>query len=301
MTEQRQANVSGGLASASLAFLLWGFMPAYFKLVQAVDPWVTLSHRVIWAIPVVLAMLAASGRLGELSRDIRQPVVVFPLLASAIVIALNWAIYIWAVVSEHILQASLGYFINPLMTLALAAWLFSERFTRLQMLAVAIACIGVINQAIVVGAVPWVSLSLGGLFAIYSAIRKKTPVSSQTGFAIETIWLAPLAIGWLVFWPHAGAAPLGAPDWAHFALLNLAGPITAAPLILFAIGARALKLSTIGIMQFSAPTLQFVLALAYGETFTPAHAVTFGLIWLGVAIYCMSAVLNERKTRRPAT
>ncbi len=300
MTEPRDAGVNGGLFAASLAYLLWGFMPAYFKLVEAVDPWVTLSHRVVWAIPVVLAMLAISGRLDELGRDIRKPVVVFPLLASAIVIASNWAIYIWAVVSERILEASLGYFINPLMTLALAAWLFSERFTRLQMLAVAIAAIGVINQTVVVGALPWVSLSLGGLFAVYSAIRKVTPVSSRTGFAIETLWLAPIAIAWLLFWPHAAAAPLGAPDWAHFALLILAGPVTAAPLILFAIGARALKLSTIGILQFSAPTLQFMLALAYGETFTPAHAITFGLIWLGVAIYCASAVLSERRLQRPA-
>ena len=289
-----------GLIAACSAYLLWGFMPLYFKSLGETDAWVILAHRIIWAVPVVLAMLAISGRLSELAHDIRQPTIIFPLLASAIAIAANWAIYIGAVLSEHILEASLGYFINPLMTLALAAVIFSERFTRLQMLAVAVAGLGVVNQAVIVGEVPWISLALGGLFAVYGAIRKITPVSSRTGFAIETIWLTPIALGWLVFWPHAGTAPLGALDWANFGTLMLAGPVTAAPLILFAIGARALKLSTIGVLQFSAPTIQFFVALAYGETFTPAHAVTFGLIWLGVGIYCASAIRQETRARRAA-
>lgn len=275
-------------------------MPVYFRLVGATDPWVILGHRVVWAVPAVLIMIAVSRRLGELRSDLSKPEIVLPLLASALLIAGNWAVYIWAVLSERILEASLGYFINPLMTLALAAWLFSERFTRMQMLAVAIAGLGVLNQAVVVGQVPWVSLALGGLFAAYSAIRKQVPVSSRTGFAIETLWLTPIAILWLTLWPHPNAVFLGAPDWTNAYLLILAGPITAAPLILFAIGARALRLSTIGILQFSAPTMQFFLALMYGETFTLGHAVTFGLIWLGVAIYCVSAVRLDRKARSAA-
>lgn len=300
MIAGRDQGVTTGLIAATSAYFLWGFLPLYFKAIQATEPWVILSHRIIWAVPAVLIMLALSGRLAELSRDIRKLAIVLPLLASAIAIACNWAIYIWAVLSERILEASLGYFINPLMTLALAAMLFGERFTRLQMIAVAVATLGVVNQSIVVGEPPWVSLALGGLFAIYGAIRKKTPVSSRTGFAIETIWLAPFAFAWLAFWPHAAAGPLGAPDWNHFWLLILAGPFTAAPLILFAVGARALKLSTIGILQFLAPTIQFALGLAYGETFTPAHAITFGLIWTGVGIYCVSAIRLDRQARRAA-
>lgn len=295
------ASTTIGLIAACSAYLLWGFLPLYFKSLGETDAWIILAHRIIWAVPAVLAMLAISGRLSELARDIRRPAIIFPLLASAIVIAANWAIYIGAVLSERILEASLGYFINPLMTLALAAMLFSERFTRLQLLALTLAGLGVVNQAVVVGEAPWISLALGGLFAVYGAIRKMTPVSSRTGFAIETIWLMPIALGWLIVWPHAGTAPLGALDWTNFAMLMLAGPVTAAPLILFAIGARALKLSTIGVLQFSAPTIQFFLALAFGETFTPAHAVTFGLIWLGVGIYCASALRQETKARRAAT
>lgn len=300
MIETDRSETTRGLLAASSAYMLWGFMPVYFKLVQAVSPWVILGHRVIWAVPVVLAMLAVSGRLREISEAIRQPKVVFPLLVSAVLIASNWGVYIWAVVSERILEASLGYFINPLMTLALAALLFGERFSRLQMLAVAIAALGVLNQTIVVGQVPWVSLALGALFALYSAIRKVTPVTSRTGLAIETLWLTPFALVGLMAFPVAGSAALGAPDWPHFLLLMLAGPVTAMPLILFAIGARALQLSTIGILQFSAPTLQFVLALAYGETFTAAHAVTFGLIWIGVGLYCFSALRREKLARRAA-
>ena len=298
MNAPQNPETTRGLIAASSAYMLWGFMPVYFKLVEAVNPWVILGHRVIWAVPVVLAMLALSGRLQEISDAVRRPKVVFPLLASAVLIASNWGVYIWAVLSDRILEASLGYFINPLMTLALAALLFGERFTRLQMLAVAIAALGVLNQALVVGQVPWVSLALGALFALYSAIRKVTPVTSRTGFAIETLWLTPLALAWLVLFPVQQAVALGAPDWPHFWLLMLAGPVTAMPLILFAIGARALRLSTIGLLQFSAPTLQFILALAYGETFTPAHAITFGLIWIGVGIYCVSSLRIERRARR---
>lgn len=293
--------VTSGLAAASLAYFLWGFMPVYFKLVDAADPWVILAHRVLWAVPVVLAMLAVSSRLGEFRDSLRNPAVVLPLLVSAIFIAANWGVYVWAVVSERILEASLGYFINPLMTLALAAILFNERFTRLQMVAVAIAGLGVLNQTIVVGQVPWVSLALGGLFALYSAIRKVTPVTSRVGFAVETLWLLPIALIWLLAFPHPDSVALGAPDWTTFGLLVLAGPVTAAPLILFAIGARVLRLSTIGVLQFSAPTLQFVIALYFGETFTSAHAVTFGLIWLGVGIYCASALKVDRNRPRAAS
>jgi chloramphenicol-sensitive protein RarD len=280
-----KAETRTGLFAAIGAYTLWGFLPLYFKLLGDTSPTVILAHRIVWSIPTALILIAAAGKWGELVGLRRQPKVLFTLLGSSLAIAANWTIYIWAVTHSRVLEGSLGYFINPLITFLFAAFFFGERFKRLQLVAVGVAAAGVVNQTLVVGQFPWISLSLAMSFAVYGAIRKTTPVDSRVGFGMEAIWLAPAAAGYLLFFLPVGAHAFGDGDPGYVGLLLLAGPFTAAPLILFAIGARRLRLSTIGVLQYIGPSLQFMLALWLGEHFTLGHAVTFGLIWLGVILF----------------
>jgi chloramphenicol-sensitive protein RarD len=284
-----------GFIAAVGAYVLWGFLPVYFKFLGDTPPFMILAHRIVWSVPTALILIAAFGKLKELGRALANPKVLWALLGSSAMIAVNWTIYIWAVTQGRVLEGSLGYFINPLITFLFAAMMFGERFRLLQLFAFGAALIGVLNQAIVVGQFPWVSLSLALSFAIYSAIRKRVPVDSRVGFGIEAAWLAPIALGYLMFFRPEHMTFFANGDTGFSLLLLLAGPLTAAPLILFAVGARRLKLSTIGMLQYLAPTMQFFIALAYGEPFTPAHAVTFGFIWVGIALFTFSAWRAERR------
>jgi chloramphenicol-sensitive protein RarD len=290
------AETRTGLFAAIGAYALWGFLPLYFKLLGDMPPVMILAHRIVWSVPTAILLVLFAGKAAELRSLKRQPKILFALFASSLAIAANWTIYIWAVTHNRILEGSLGYFINPLITFLFAALMFGERFKPLQLVALAIAALGVLNQTLIVGQFPWISLSLALSFAIYGAIRKRVPVDSRVGFATEAIWLAPAAALYLMFFLPAGVPAFGNGGPSLVSLLLLAGPITAAPLILFAMGARRLRLSTIGVLQYLGPSLQFAIALALGEPFTPGHAVTFGLIWLGVIVFTLSA---ERAVTRP--
>ena len=283
-----------GLVSAVGAYLLWGVLPLYFKAVGDVPPLVILAHRIVWSAPTAAVLIGLAGKGRELVAAILDPHLVFALFASSLAIAANWSIYIWAVTSGHVLQGSLGYYINPLISFALAALFFGERFTRLQILAFALAGLGVVNQAVVVGQFPWVALALATSFAIYGAIRKRVVVDSRVGFTIEVAWLAPAAFAYLALLLPQGVMAFGPGDLRHILLLLAAGPITATPLILFAFGARRLKLSTLAVLQYIGPTLQFAIGLAYGEPFTPAHLLTFAMIWSGVGLFTFAALRGER-------
>ena len=288
-----------GLLAAIGAYVLWGFLPLYFKLLGETSPTVILAHRIVWSVPTALILVAAAGKMGELRAVLAQHKILFGLFLSSLAIASNWTIYIWAVTHNRVLEGSLGYFINPLITFVFAAMMFGERFRPLQIVAVVIAAAGVLNQTLVVGEFPWISLSLAFSFAIYGAIRKKIPVDSRVGFAAEALWLAPAAALYLLFFLPAGTHAFGDGNINLVLLLLAAGPLTAAPLILFAMGARRLRLSTIGLLQYIGPSLQFLLALWLGEAFTPGHAVTFGLIWLGVIVFTLSAWRAERRAIAP--
>lgn len=289
------AHTRVGLFAAAGAYGLWGFLPIYFKLLGDVPPLLILAHRIVWSVPTALFLVLVAGKLGDLLDAIRRPRVRYMLLASALAVAVNWTLYIWAVTQDRILEGSLGYFINPLITFLFAALFFGERFNRLQLVALAFAALGVANQALVVGEFPWIALSLAVSFALYGVIRKRAPVDSRVGLTVETMWLAPAALAGLFLLTPPGASIFGdAPPLVAF-LLVLAGPVTAAPLILFGIGARRLRLSTIAMLQYLGPTLQFIVGLTYGEAFTPAHAVTFGLIWAGVVLFTVSAWRAERQ------
>ena len=284
----KDADIRSGLFAAMAAYGLWGFLPLYFQFLGDLPPLVILAHRILWSVPTALVLVIAAGKWTEFAGIFRQSRLLFTLFASSIAIATNWAIYIWAVTNHRVLEGSLGYFINPLIVFLFAAMFFGERFRPLQLLAVAIAALGVVNQTLVVGEFPWVSLSLAISFAIYGAIRKTTVVDSRVGFGIEAMLLAPVALLYLVFFLPAGVQAFGSGEPGLVMLLLLAGPLTATPLILFAIGARRLKLSTIGILQFIAPSVQFGIGLAMGEPFTAGHAMTFGLIWAGVVLFTLS-------------
>jgi chloramphenicol-sensitive protein RarD len=284
----KDADIRSGLFAAMAAYGLWGFLPLYFQFLGDLPPLVILAHRILWSVPTALVLVIAAGKWTEFAGIFRQSRLLFTLFASSIAIAANWAIYIWAVTNHRVLEGSLGYFINPLIVFLFAAMFFGERFRPLQLLAVAIAALGVVNQTLVVGEFPWVSLSLAISFAIYGAIRKTTVVDSRVGFGIEAMLLAPVALLYLVFFLPAGVQAFGSGEPGLVMLLLLAGPLTATPLILFAIGARRLKLSTIGILQFIAPSVQFGIGLAMGEPFTAGHAMTFGLIWAGVVLFTLS-------------
>ena len=282
------AETRAGLFAAMAAYGLWGFLPLYFQFLGDMPPLVILAHRIVWSVPTALVLIVAAGKWGEFAGVFRTPRMLLTLLGSSIAIAANWTIYIWAVTNERVLEGSLGYYINPLIVFLFAALFFGERFRLLQLLAVGIAAAGVFNQTLVVGEFPWVSLSLAFSFAIYGAIRKTTNVDSRIGFGMEALLLFAPALAYLVFFLPPGIAAFGSGEPGYVTLLLLAGPLTATPLILFAIGARRLRLSTIGILQYIAPSVQFVIAIAMGEPFTPGHAVTFGLIWTGVLVFTLA-------------
>lgn len=284
----KDADIRSGLFAAMAAYGLWGFLPLYFQFLGDLPPLVILAHRILWSVPTALVLVVAAGKWTAFAGIFRQPRLLFTLFASSLAIAMNWTIYIWAVTNHRVLEGSLGYFINPLIVFLFAAMFFGERFRPLQLLAVVIAAGGVLNQTLVVGEFPWVSLSLAISFAIYGAIRKTTAVDSRVGFGVEALLLAPAALLYLTLFLPAGVQAFGSGDSGLIALLVMAGPLTATPLILFAIGARRLKLSTIGILQFIAPSVQFVIGIAMGEPFTAGHAVTFGLIWAGVILFTLS-------------
>lgn len=282
------AEIRSGLFAAMAAYGLWGFLPLYFQFLGDLPPLVILAHRIIWSVPTALALVLAAGKWNAFTGLFRQPRLLFTLVASSVAIAANWTIYIWAVTNHHVLEGSLGYYINPLIVFLFAALFFGERFRPLQLVAVGIAAMGVVNQTLVVGQFPWVSLSLALSFATYGAIRKTTAVDSRIGFGMEALWLAPAALAYLVFFLPPETPAFGSGDPGLVTLLLLAGPLTATPLILFAMGARRLRLSTIGILQYIAPSVQFMIGIALGEPFTPGHAVTFGLIWTGVLVFTIA-------------
>lgn len=280
-----------GLAGAAAAFGLWGVLPLYFKILGRAGPLEIVAHRIVWALVFVAVLLAVRGGWREFRRAARSRRDLATFFATALLIALNWIIFVWAVGTDQVLQISLGYYINPLVNVVLGVAVFGERLSRWQLFAVLLAAAGVVNLVIAVGDLPWMALALAVSFAIYGLLRKTARVESLVGLALETAWLAPLAAGYLVYLAAQGAGAFGGHGIGFDLLLLAAGPVTAVPLLCFAIGARRLKLSTLGLFQYLAPSLQFLLAILwFGEAFTAAHLVTFGLIWSALALYSFDSL-----------
>lgn len=288
-SEARRTGFLAGLA----AYGFWGVLPIYFKQIPDVSSLDIVAHRILWSVPLLGVLLLATRRLPALRAAVSDRRTLRLLAITAVLIAINWLLYIYAIVNGHILAGSLGYYLNPLANVVLGRVVLKERLTWLQWAAVALAAIGI--SALAVGALDqlWISLSLCVSFASYGLLRKIAPVDSAVGLTVETGLLLPIALGWLFWGLAAGDPSFGATSHDTLFLLA-AGLVTTVPLLLFTAAARALRYSTLGMLQFIAPTLQFLLAVGiYGEKFTTAHAIAFGAIWTALAIY-VSVLLRQR-------
>lgn len=293
MTAPAEATPDGGrlgFAYALCAYGLWGFMPLYFRALEHIPPMELVIHRVIWAVPFALVVIAFQNRLGELADLFRNWRIVKMMILTASLVTLNWAIYVWAISVDITSETALGYYINPLITVVLGYLLLGERLTRLQTAAVLIAVSAVIIRTVAGGVFPWVSLTLAFSFAAYGYFRKTVPVGPTQGFLVEVVLLFPFAIAYAVWLSLQGAN--------HFTFANsdglwlmFAGPITAVPLILYAFGAKLLRLSTLGLMQYIAPSIIFIISFfVFGEEMSFWQGVTFVMIWIALALYSWGLV-----------
>lgn len=300
VVEDVQSEARRGVAAGLIAYTLWGVFPVYFKIIEAVAPTEVLAHRIVWAVPFGALILILRRQWPEVRRAITNRAMLLWLGLSAICITINWFIYIWAVQNEQIFDTSLGYYINPLMYVLVGVSFFGERLRFMQTAAVVLATVGVLVLTISGDAFPWVAISLAVFFTAYGVIRKHVAIGAMPGLFVETTLLFPVAFVWLVWLVLAGQASFGTQDLTLDALLIFAGPITVVPLLLFAVAARRLTLTTIGFMQFLAPTLQFLTGVYYGETLTTPHLVCFGFVWVAVALFSLDAITAGRK-RPPHT
>lgn len=296
--ETRERTV--GLAYGLSAFLAWGISPVFFKALAHVPPVEIATHRVIWSMLLLGVWLRVTGRLGALFSGPRSWRRVGVYAITTTLIGGNWVLFIWAVNSGRILEASLGYFINPLVNVVLGVVFLKETLNGRQRVAVLLALAAVAYQVIGYGRVPLVSLTLALSFGAYGLLRKRMKIEPVGGLFIETALMAPLALAYVGHLGARGEGAIPADGLGTALLLIVSGAVTALPLIWFIHGARRLRLSTVGILQYLAPSMQFLLAvLVYGEVFTPRHAVTFALIWASLAVYTVDALWNSR--RRPPT
>ncbi|MDR3438863.1 EamA family transporter RarD [Telmatospirillum sp.] len=272
--------------AAIAAYVLWGLFPFYFKVFSSIPAFEVLGHRIVWSALFMVGLVLAGGKGRDLREVFTDRKRLLGLTASALSISANWVCYIWAVGNGHALEASLGYFIYPLCAVVLGAVFFKERVRGRQLAAVFLVCLGVAVLASGMGSVPWLVLSFPLTFGLYAVLRKVVAVDAMIGLAVETLVVTPLALAYLTTRPDGGALLTAQP--LVQTLLVAAGPVTAIPLIFFAYGARRLKLSTLGLLQYLSPTLQMAVAVfAFGETFTIIHAITFVLIWAGLLLYSL--------------
>ncbi|MGR5159850.1 EamA family transporter RarD [Vibrio owensii] len=301
MTPEEQQRSRQGVLLAIGAYTMWGIAPIYFKSIAEVSPLEILSHRVIWSF-FLLAALLHFGRHWRSVRDIiKNKTKMMFLVSTAILVGANWLIFIWAVNSNHMLDASLGYYINPLINVLLGMVFLGERLRKLQWFAVILAACGVLVQLIVFGSVPVVAIALAMSFGFYGLLRKKVSVEAQTGLFIETLVMLPAAAIYLLFIASSPTSNMLDNPMQLNTLLIAAGVITTLPLLCFTGAATRLKLSTLGFFQYIGPSLMFLLAvLIYGEPFTSDKAITFAFIWGALVVFSFDGLRNNRKSRKAA-
>ncbi|MDK6079143.1 EamA family transporter RarD [Massilia varians] len=287
-----------GILSAALAFLCWGLFPIYFHALGDVPPVQILAHRVLWSLGFLLIVLALRRQWKWLSQ-VRQPRVFWSFAASALLLSANWLVYIWAVKNGHVIEASLGYFINPLVNIMFGYLLLKERMRPAQWGAIAIAALGVGWLTWQSGSVPWIALVLAATFGAYGLLRKTAALGALEGLSFETMVLFPFAaayVGWLSV--TGDNAFVNAPLDATRILLVLAGPITAIPLLLFATGARKIPLSILGLLQYLSPTIQFLLGVwLFHEAFSSDRLVGFLMIWAALALFAGEGLLRSKAAK----
>ncbi|WP_454442877.1 EamA family transporter RarD [Vibrio bathopelagicus] len=299
MTQDEQQRTRQGILLAVAAYTMWGIAPIYFKSLSEVSPFEILSHRVVWSF-FLLAFLLHMSRGWRKVRDTltSKPKMLY-LVATSILVGANWLIFIWAVNSNHMLDASLGYYINPLINVLLGMFFLGERLRKLQWFAVSLAAIGVIIQLIAFGSVPIVAIALAFSFGFYGLLRKKVSLEAQTGLFIETLVMLPIAATYLLFIADSATSNFSMNPMQLNLLLVAAGVITTVPLLCFTGAATRLKLSTLGFFQYIGPSLMFLLAvLIYGEAFTSDKAITFAFIWGALVIFSFDGLRNSKKNKR---
>jgi chloramphenicol-sensitive protein RarD len=276
-------------------YIIWGLSPLFFQLLEFASALEVVLHRVVWAVPLLLASLWLSGKLQSAWHAIKDRRTLLTLLATAILISINWWGFVYAINSGHVLQASLGYYINPLMSVAVGVVILREPLGPWRLAAVSLATLGVLNQILAVGEVPWISLMLATSFTAYGYLRKTVAIDGRAGLLWETLFILPVALIGL-FWMYTMLDLEVTRSPAQLGLLVASGAMTVIPLVLYIIGTRGLRLSTMGVLQFIAPTLQFILGVMGGEAFTSAHMVTFALIWAGVLTFTYSQLRRDKVT-----
>lgn len=295
---QSGEHASRGFFFALGAYLFWGAQPMFMKAVAHIPAAEIVAHRIVWSVPIAGLVLLLLGRTADLKSAFRSPRTVLMAAVTASLITANWGVYVWAIAVDRTVETALGYYINPLVSVALGAVLLGERFSVAQLVAVALASLAVVVLTVASGGLPWVSLALAISFAIYGYLRKTLPIGPSQGFFLEVLILCLPCIVYIVWLEARGEGHFLATGTTDTVLLLLCGPVTATPLLLYAFGAKLLRLSTIGLMQYIAPSMVLITAIfLFREPFDGVRAVAFGLIWLALLIYTWSMFFGRNQSR----
>jgi chloramphenicol-sensitive protein RarD len=295
-----RAVARAGVVYAVAAYGWWGLVPIYFKAVAHLPPAEVLAHRIVWSVVLLAVLMRVYRRWVDGWTALRDRKTLLTLCGTTLLLALNWFTFIWAVAHEQVLEASLGYFINPLFTVLLGFVFLRERLRRWQTASVALATVGVTYLTVAYGHMPVVALLLAGTFGFYGLLRKTAKVDALVGLTVETMLIGPVALGYLIYLGAEGSGYFGAVSRGMDALLAFAGVVTALPLLWFAHAARRLRLSTVGFLQYIAPTMQLLIAVvAFGEPFTGDHLISFGCIWTALLIYSIDTARSTRASGKP--
>ena len=290
-----ETDARAGLVAGLGAYILWGFLPLLFHVLSAAGSITVVANRTIWSLLLVGGIVLLGGRLAEVKAALRDGPTLRSMLISSVLLCANWLIYVWAVDTDQVLEGSFGYFINPLVNVAIGMMFLGERQNRWQWVAIGVAIVAIAIQAVGVGHIPFVALSLALTFGFYGFFRKTAKVASTSGLFVETILLLPLAIGYIAYTLIRGGGPGIYGDPYYLTLLILTGPATAVPLLLFAFALQRIRLTTAGMLQYVGPTIQFLLAVfAFHEPLSGVQLLSFGLIWLSLIIYSGDSLLRRR-------
>lgn len=290
-----------GAFAAAWAFLLWGIVPIYWKQMHSVSPFELIPHRIVWSLVFLLGVMAWRKSFAELRPAFTDAGVLMTSLIASLLLSVNWTIYIWAVNSGHIIESSLGYFLTPLCNVALGFFFLHERLRPAQWIAIGLAAAGVGSLLLRAGHVPWIALSLAGSWSLYGIFKKRSHLASIAGLAAETLLLAPFAVGLILWHLHTGRSALLHADAPLFALIAGTGVVTSIPLLLFAYGAQRLRLATLGVFQYIAPSVQFLIGLlVYHEPFDSLRLQACVLIWGGLLVYTADGLWAQRGRSRSA-
>ena len=297
-TSASTAQARSGALAAITCYFLWGLVPLYWKELAAVNPLELIAHRHIWSLALLFALIAAQRNFGDVAAALRTGRSLSVQFLSATLLTGNWLVYVWGVNTGHVIETSLGYFLVPLVNVAAGRFVLHEQLRRLQWIAIAFAVGGVALMIVQLGRPPWIALVVAGTWGGYSLMRKQSKLGAITGLAVETLLLTPFAVAFLLWRHHTGAGAFGRVDLHTHTLILCSGVITAIPLLLFAYGARRIRLSTLGLLQYLAPSVQLGLGIwVYHEPFSRSRALSFGFIWAALALYTADNVMAQHRAR----